>query len=351
MKIYQIEGKCLSPVHIGTGETWEPLNYYIDEGSDCLYWFSTERLIDQLTDKERDELNGLIDSSDLNQVRNFITNKAKVYKISDIGSGIPVTPQVKNLYKDNLINIENQLQIQPMIRQKGNDRAIIPGSSLKGAIRTAIISELALVSKLQKPSPFGREPFEFEAKVMQYNDAKNDPFRAVKLADAHLNEDATMICQVANAGIRQGVLEPKSMQLIYEVTQSVISTGDDCAFKTEIRFDDDLMQKKGGVSQKISLHKLIDSCNSFYKEKLESEHAKFYESSHLKEVSEKLLKEEFGSNECLVRVGRFSGVESVTLDYYRDPQPPGKVKKWGNTRNIADSRYPMGWVKLKFVEM
>ena len=81
------------------------------------------------------------------------------------------------------------------------------------------------------------------------------------------------------------------------------------------------------------------------------EHDKFYMGSSLSEYSQALLNENFTENEFIIRVGRHSGVESVTLDEYRNPQPPGKVKSWGNTRNIADGFYPMGWIKMRYEEL
>jgi hypothetical protein len=48
-----------------------------------------------------------------------------------------------------------------------------------------------------------------------------------------------------------------------------------------------------------------------------------------------------------MRLGRFSGVESVTLDNYRNPKPPGGKTIWGTSRNLTEGLYPMGWVKVE----
>jgi len=76
------------------------------------------------------------------------------------------------------------------------------------------------------------------------------------------------------------------------------------------------------------------------------EHNKFYKNSIISNSSEALLNEEIEDNSFLIRVGRFSGVESVTLDNYRNPRPPGKGI-WGKSRNLAQMKYPMGWIKVK----
>jgi hypothetical protein len=53
-------------------------------------------------------------------------------------------------------------------------------------------------------------------------------------------------------------------------------------------------------------------------------------------------------NETFIRLGRFSGIESVTLDKYRDPTPLGKHRVWGTSKNLVDDIYPLGWAKLNF---
>jgi len=356
MKIYRVIGELLSPIHIGTGKVWEPLDYYIDSAKNRLYPFSSEKILTQLNEKEKQEFYNLIEDDDIDRIRQFIIQKAKSLISHNNGRAILATPSVSQLYKDKIHDIHNQLLIQPMIRLTGHHCVYIPGSSLKGAIRTAIVSELAQVSGLPKPKPFGREVWNFESDVLKCRDAKSDPFRAVKLADANLDDDASFVCQVANARRdRNGKLDATSIQLIHEVTHSVISSeeyGKHITFETELRLDDGLMNQKGGVSQRITLDQILDSCNRFYKDKMDMEHEKFYDNSQslAENESKKLFDQAFDKNECLIRVGRFSGVESVTLDEYRDPQPPGREKKWGTSRNIADGKYPMGWVKLRIIE-
>jgi len=92
------------------------------------------------------------------------------------------------------------------------------------------------------------------------------------------------------------------------------------------------------------------ACNRFYREKLEMEHRKFYRNSSLERFSKALIDMVMEKNAFLLRVGRFSGVESVTLDEYRNPKTPGKKGKWGTSRNVAEGMYPMGWVKVTVEE-
>lgn len=351
MKTYRLEGEILSPVHIGTSQVWEPLEYYIDSTQNQLHQFSTEEILARLNEIERQEFYKLIDQENLKLVKNFITQKAKSQGGSNGKHPIPVSPAVGRLYDEKIDDIANQLLIQPMIRTKDSGGVILPGSSLKGAIRTAIISQIAGNSDLPKPRK--HEIRFFESNVLEYKDAKNDPFRAVKIADAFLGTDATFICQVFNCSKnKDNVLQPTKIQLIHEVTHSELSFniyGKHVTFETELRLDDALMRDNRAVSRKISVEEILSACNHFYRDKMEMEHDKFYEGSFMADESAQLLDIPISENECLLRVGRFSGVESVTLDEYRDPQPPGKDKRWGFSRNIADERFPMGWIKIRLI--
>ncbi len=94
-----------------------------------------------------------------------------------------------------------------------------------------------------------------------------------------------------------------------------------------------------------ALEFIIEACNSFYSEEFRREQ-EFYEFAvdmgDIINSMRNLLR--VGSNECLIRVGRFSGVYAVTINK-RKPHN----RKWGTTRNLFEGKYPMGWMKIKFI--
>ncbi len=233
--------------------------------------------------------------------------------------------------------------ISPFIRTKGEVIPFIPGSSLKGAIRTAIISELAQTSKLQKPKDI-REEYEFESKVLGFKDGKNDPFRGLKLRDSCLQKDDTIVKEVKNVSKKDGKLQINDIQIICEVSHSYI-TGKSVEFETELSFDDSLFSTNF-LSKVLTKEQIVKSCANFYKDKMEKEHNKFYKNSESENYSIKLLNASLDENSFLLRIGRFSGVESVTLDNYRNPRPPGNKAVWGTSRNLVEGLYPMGWMMV-----
>lgn len=340
MKTHKLSCEILSPIHIGSGDEIDPLKYVI-KGKN-LFKISFERFLAGINDAERLKLEELIDSGDLLLLREYVSEHIDAQRQSLYS--VAVNPHVIKIYLTKKGDIQNQLLISPFIRTEGETKPLVPGSSIKGAIRTAVISELAKKKDLPAPKNT-KEEYEFESKVLGYKDAKNDPFRGVKIRDKCLENDATIIREIQNVSKTNGkTLKANNIQMICEVTHSDI-TGKFVGYQTEIIFDEELFST-AFLGTRLNREQIVKSCNEFYRNKMEEEHQKFYENSEAEGVSRQLLDTSFDKNSFLLRIGRFSGVESVTLDRYRNPKPPGKKKSWGNTRNLAEGMYPMGWMKL-----
>lgn len=343
MKTYKLHCDILSPIHIGAGGEIDPLSYLIDAGR--LYGISFDKFVYSMSTEDRESFEEIIDKGDLVEIRKFVA--ANMDKKRDAIFSIEVSPKVASLYKAKISDIQNQLLLHPFIRTEGNSTPLIPGSSIKGAIRTALISELAKNSNLPKPRD-AREEYTFESAVLGYKDGKDDPFRGIRVRDKALQGDNTIIREVKNVSRKKGGLEANNIQIVCEVSHSYV-TGMGVSFETEISFDDELYSTKF-LSRAFTVEHVIKSCMDFYMDKMEQEHKKFYKGSQVEKISTELLNGSYNDKSFLLRLGRFSGVESVTLDNYRNPKPPGNKSVWGTSRNLAEGLYPMGWVKVSVSE-
>jgi len=343
MKTFKLQCEILSPLHIGTGKEIEPLDYIIT--GERLYRLSFEKFVTDMTESERLAFEGILDKGNLLETRKYVEKHINVERNTLYST--EASPQIKNLYNTKKGDIQNQLLIYPFIRTEGDCVPIVPGSSIKGAMRTAVISKLAADSGLPKPRDF-REEDTFEATVLGYKDGRNDPFRGIKTRDVALESSAITIRDVKNVARRNGKLQANDMQIICEVSHSWIS-GKCIEFEAELSFDESLFST-GFLSKTLDMDFIKKSCLHFYMEKMEKEHEKFYKNSALEKYSNQLLCTSLEKNSFLLRVGRFSGVESVTLDNYRNPKPPGNKMVWGRSRNLAEEKYPMGWVKVTVCE-
>ncbi|MBI5185788.1 MAG: type III-A CRISPR-associated RAMP protein Csm5 [Nitrospinae bacterium] len=340
MKHYTLKFEILSPLHIGAGEEMDPMSYIIK--GNRLYRVSFEKFVSRMDESQRSEFESVIAKGNLVDLRRHVIKKLDLE--SEALYSVEASMQISKLYDSKIGDMENQLLIHQFLRTEDAAFPLIPGSSLKGAIRTALVSEMAGRSGLPKPRE-PREEYEFEFKVLGCKDAKEDPFRGVKIRDKTLSHDAAIVREIRNMAKGKGRgLQPNSIQIIAETTHSKI-TGKEVHFETDLLIDDGLFSTRF-LGKTITIDQIVKSCTDFYMDKMEMEHDKFYKGSAAESTSTFLLNTEFDDDSFPLRLGRFSGVESVTLDEYRNPKPPGKTGKWGTSKNLAEEKYPMGWVKV-----
>jgi len=346
MKKYKLKCKILSPIHIGTGSEIEPFDYIIKENK--FYKISLENFLLNLDHRDKEKFNLLVSKNNVNEIRKFIIENWDAEKYA-VDFFCDVSPEVNKVYQENINHIENQLLINPFIRSKVNNLPYIPGSTIKGAIRTAIISELA------KKKNDIKNIRNIEAEVLNcqndkgFLDPKKDPFRAIKISDGFLTINSTVILKIVNVSKDKfGKLISLKIQMLNEVTYSYIS-GKNIEFEAELIIDNNLQQTHF-LKTIINIESIKKCCNSFYQSKMADEDKNFYQRTSLEKISHGLCLQEFENNSFLVRIGRFSGVENVTLDKYRDPNVP-EGKSWGKTKNICEMKYPLGWLKITFEEV
>lgn len=343
MTIYRLKCEILSPVHIGTGAELDPLSYLID--GQVLHSVSLNNFVAGMGNRLRDEFEQVLEQANLVVVRRFLYENFR--KDRDSLFAVAVTPEISHLYRMKLDDIQNQLLINPFYRCEGNMLPIVPGSTIKGALRTAVVSELANRKNIPPPQK-ASDVYGFEFRVLDCSDAKNDPFRGIRIRDNALKEGATIAREVKNfSKNRDQKAEANKIQMIFEVSHSEV-TGENIAFETEFTFDTYLFSTRY-LGCRLTWEQVVKSCTSFYRQKMEMEHETFFKGSAAESASLQLLNVPLDDNSFILRMGRFSGVESVTLDKYRKPKPPGKTNIWGTSRNLVEGKFPMGWVKMTLI--
>lgn len=180
---YKITPYVFSPIHIGTGNDIDPFSYIIDKNGDkdAIYRYDFTKLLMLLDDEDFKIIKYLSENP---SILNFlairktvgkllpkykdavvsVTNIAKTDFIDDYEDSIKA-------YKLNNSNAINQLNIAETYRDGG--RLTIPGSSVKGAIRTAILQEAR----------------EFK----DFSSAADDPFNMFSVSDIHFKDDGVNI--------------------------------------------------------------------------------------------------------------------------------------------------------------
>lgn len=356
MKRYKMKITILSPVHIGSGEQLDPLEYTVKDA--FFYRLDTARFLSALTENQKVRFSEALRSGNPVMMRKFIIENLDpaAYSFFSADTG----PSFEDTYAANIASVTNQLLVDLFPRCGIPQKAYLPGSSIKGAIRTAVVSHLAPpgIPPADYTDDRGRFPrkigTKLEKRILRCSDPKQDPFKMIRIADAPLPEHATFIDQVQiyKPGRAAGAPDPGRIQMFCEQCFSMLD-GETITVDGVLEIKDDLVGKKGvdrrrnpvdAVSMPLTAEQILQSCKAFYLPKMADEHENFYQQDAvLCSHSQKLLDVKYAQNECPVRIGRFSHVECHTLDGYRDPKTR---RGWGKTRMLSAGTMPMGWVKV-----
>jgi CRISPR-associated protein Csm5 len=362
-EIHRIELIPLTGVHIGTGNELSPFQYVIrtnNSGEPIMHRFSIENLISNLEKIKREELLTLIESNNLIALRKFfdanLDSKSILYSI-------PVTKTVEKRYRVKINSIENQLIISEMYRCIGEYfPPAIPGSSFKGAIRTALLDDRAKTIKDKlfnyKSSVFARKnKTRFEKEVFGYEDAKKDPLRTLIIRDCTIQgKSSQLVSEVCLFRKRRdGDYDFPGLKMVVELIRGIFLGGDSHG-DTEILIDRNLSELTHR-EVKITIEGIIKSCNAFYKDLFELEWERFYlraDSSpeirnSINAIAHHIRKIDGKSGEFLIRLGRYSQVEGVTVSEFRHPS---SKRGYGKTRTLAltdSGLFPLGWVVVRFL--
>jgi CRISPR-associated protein Csm5 len=354
----------LSPVHIGCDEVFEPTGFVIADG--LLHLLDPAVLAGALDEREKAQLIKLADDRDpIGPIQQFF--KARRDRLAPLATQcIDVAADIAREYEDKAGQPQARggdgrpvYKLFPMARTAYNplDGApYLPGSSLKGSIRTAWLSHL---NRGQPPhEDEKRNPAKLQQRLLGYAPGKfeNDPFRHLHVADAHADSERsappTRIAYAVSKKKRESERGSPELKVYLETVRETMAD----AFLGELRFT-------GG---KIDWAGLCNACNGFYRPQLEAEldHPQFAPllATDWRQLLSGLLGDELNDlmvarQGFLLRVGKHSGAESVTLDGVRSIKILGKERGEHSYRaNTTEKRFasatraaqsgllPFGWL-------
>jgi CRISPR-associated protein Csm5 len=171
-----------SPLHLGCGEVYEPTGFVVDENLNQLVAFQPERFLAALAENDRKDFSnicrkGTVES--LTEVYRFIHDRKEMIS----GAGVDVSPNFTGHYLDtialrgNRVGSElNKFQIERTAFRSLDQRPYVPGSAIKGAMRTAVLNEL------RSGRAGGRDAASLERSILG-GSFDQDPFRLIKPGD------------------------------------------------------------------------------------------------------------------------------------------------------------------------
>lgn len=311
---FRVKLHVLSPIHIGCDDAYEPTNFVIDEKTGKLIEFDPMDFIASLSDKQRAEFTKLCEGENLLGIFKFIKREytAKVPgRMTDVASGL-LTHYKKVLAMSSYDRkaVINQFTLMKTAHHPNDNLPYIPGTSLKGALRTAYLSALATVEKVGKQNNSkGLE------KILLGGDFENDPFRMVKVSDLHPTaETSTKIVYAVNKRLSTDERESQASKGdVYQIFETVSSGA---CFEGTVQVSPCPTSKKS-----IKENHLFAALHRFYEILLKTE-TQSLKKIGLTHTVPPLVAQHFADQlkkTCfLVRIGRHTGAEGVTIEGHRE---------------------------------
>lgn len=374
----------LTPVHVGDGtemrldeylletprrearrfdEYGEEIEEAAQQGPPVLCRFDQARAMRAMRPAQRSAFQQALDAGKLGEA-------ARLLREAGQGAIVERIPMSGRSAAELQAALENPMlrsgQVKPFLRSGG--RPYIPGSSLKGAFRTALASA-ALPRDRAPAGGWTHETALAAAFGLDPQDTATDPLRFLHVSDAFLPEGATLIDRVE-------VMDRKNpqagkMQMHYERTHALVEREDAPVFTVALGFDG-----RAGAPQAVSRTEarfdprlLLSRCRAFHVALFNAEMGRFFEGATKQMLLRKMLA--YGSPDgklpvrdkawdpdfLLLRLGRFGHFESKSLeDVRRGHFPQAKnpadqtrmPNEWGATRTVTrDAKgnpIPFGWV-------
>jgi CRISPR-associated protein Csm5 len=345
--------KLLTPVHIGTGEDYEPTNFIIDEG--VLYEFDEMRFFHLLDDQEKKEFVAKVNSTApeaLFEIHTFIkrhkatakkaaTLKVKVSKgiEADYQNKIGRAVQREGRQKQKVFN---RFQIPRTLRlRNGQQYPYIPGSSIKGALSTAIQEAFYQEDRAKYQAFFEvRNPSMSFMKNLIVSDAK--PLKIGSKIGYSLNKERFEDDQEGPKN-KIEVIVPGSE---FEVDISMRH------YDPPMKLDIEQIHRYANAHYLPLFKSMMSSYNMFRGKRIDDYINEYFGDDFYATFKELHLE----PNQFLLRVGKHSGARAVTVEGMREIKVRVDKRRWetldqetttwlyGEKESQVEGLLPFGWV-------
>ena len=380
-KKYNVKLIPLTDIYIGSGKDIEAYEYTVKDK--YMYRIDMSEVFDKMNDSEKENFYKILQENNFFNIRSWIYNNYKeewgyIYKEK-------VSSDFEKYYKEKLDDKSqenSQLSISEFIGY--NNKKYIPGSSIKGALRTAFIYSdfLENEKKYEIKSSYeikngkrvyNRKEIDKEAKIMESEvllaekedrygnkidkkgeklglEPKKDPFKTVKIFDTE---------EIELEKFSVNILQIKEGNLFCEVlggTYNEIKKIKKVNFEKGINFnivlteyslkDNSMMDYKKNLGIKKLLDSLDDKMENILNFEIEKEREKdSYNLRNFYEFLKKIFNSFKNKNISLVRIGKYTGFNDKTINLLT-------TNPSENSRTILDeNNYPMGWALIKVEEV
>lgn len=353
----KIKIETITPVHIGSGELLKRDNdYVLFDGGESIGVIDERKVLSLVGEEHINEWVSYIERGE--SIKTLINKYAAKAKIEDW------TKRIIDNYAERCSSLKECIH-------DGMGRPYIPGSSIKGAIRTAVLSQLVKNDKNlerfieRRVSAKEIEQYYFGA------DPNQDFFRFIQVGDAYFESNVEVALNLVSLNIRSShhdLLDESKSQPIEAINwentatfnlrfnrqQYSLAQGRVKSIPTQIETLDSLFHTINAHTQSLLQYEL-----DFWNNEVDKSGAEDY----LEKIEELLAELELCRNthSCLLRIGHASGWNFTTGAWSRRmrnfddmvvPQSRPRNNKdyaeypFPKTRRIIDDSGLLGFVKL-----
>ncbi len=367
MKQYEAVLHIITPVIIHTGELYDSLELIIlgnqtdtiniidlqsafalmsDEDKENFYKYVKSLSGDEARDKNTlSALRGVVQSTALKNP-DVIHTKAKASQqcVSDIANNFHA--MVNKIFKDAVTG-----------------KPYIPGSSIKGALRTAILDaerarqgidklNTERVDTKSKKHTFDTKDFEMQI-IKKSKEAifsvPDDPFRFLKVSDFACEQKNVCFDTVRVIGNKK---TQKGIPVYTEMTSAKIMSNTEYIARGTITIDESKLkffnEKEGNrFNNMFSKENIIKSLRHFSRYLLENQ--KHVINMKVKQEIEKCCPSG-STNRAPLRLGRFAQIESKTFKIKREEKGKENINiEGGVSRSLIGGNIPAGWCVIEIL--
>jgi CRISPR-associated protein Csm5 len=355
MKTYKLKLTALSPIHIGTGEDYEPINYVIDKlkfkasdgkivEKDYMFVFDEMEFFSNLDNAKKQEFNKIVSDTSYDarfKLYGFVVSNKDIAKRIAVQK-ISVFSTVADDYRKGIgkvVNKEadgkkvfNKFNIAKTYISPNTQKPIILGSSLKGSISTAYQEEL-----LRQTRDYDK------VQDLMLKPTAQNLFKNFSISDANPIKQATFIDEAINKKRNKEAKRDDSGVKIR--LQAIVQTSE---FETQIT-----------IKEKLDFDSILKSCNDHYlplfKSQFDYQTDEFTRQALSDSFIAKYEKWEPKHNQFLLKVGKYSGARAVTVDGVRNikiMQGKNKPPRYDNEETTFwyINNLPFGWLLCEIIE-
>jgi CRISPR-associated protein Csm5 len=279
IKNYLLELTPVTPVIVGSGEELEGYEYVIDSTERVLQVnaLNTYRVVSLLQGKDLDEFTSLLES-DVVKLRQFLQKRSgEIIRNPElIRFKFVTTESVKEICQDKVSDDRNQLSIG--LAPRSGTTPYLPGSSIKGAIRTALLYEEAIsnsswqarlrsrVGDLKSKELGKRAGKYLEACIFNYKEGNTyaDPLRNLAVGDSSPANTYAVLTQVIALKQKQWSYQAKAIKEAIQRSKSDSENKLYCSLRLK-----GTLSRDRSTFYPVSKSKIIQSCRKFYSRVLE----------------------------------------------------------------------------------